>query len=413
MRILHFTNSTLNLDQIQSVGNGVSGSGGWMAALLGKISEQADLELVCASFGKERSVQTSPNGRITSHVLPIKKSGLICPVKQKLRLCRDLVGECKPDLLHIHGTENAYGLITARNMVKTPAVISLQGLLGPYSEWYHYFGNRSLMDILRMHRWMEPLALRGHGWAYWDIRKRAKREKEIIQGNRFFMGRTMWDRAYLHSSNVKAQYFNEPRLLRGAFWGAHWKLENAQSHRILFTNAGAPRKGVEVLFEAIGLLRCHYPDIEVAIAGAISRRSGYGMYVRRKMSELGDTVVELGALNAEQMAHELTRSHAFVSCAFIENNANAICEAQLIGMPVVSTYTGGVPSIIEEGRTGLFYPTGDVPMLASRLRQIFEDDALAVRLGEQSHATASQRHEPDSIVQQVLSVYKEILRKTE
>ena len=130
------------------------------------------------------------------------------------------------------------------------------------------------------------------------------------------------------------------------------------------------------------------------------------------MNEFGDAVAELGPLNADEMAQELSKSHVFVSASFIENNANAICEAQLIGMPVISTYTGGIPSLIEEGRTGLFFPTGDAPMLAARLREVFENDAIAVRVGEQGRIAARQRHDPGTIVEQVLSAYEDVLRKS-
>jgi len=254
--------------------------------------------------------------------------------------------------------------------------------------------------------------MRGHCWAYWNIRKRAKREKEIIQGNRFFMGRTTWDRAYLRKLNPSSSYYHEPRILREPFWHKRWELSQARRHRVAFVNAGHPRKGVEVLLDAVKVLQPDFPNILVSIAGIVSKRSGYGRYVHRRLNELGKAAIKLGPLNSEQMVDELVRSHLFVSASFIENNANAICEAQLVGMPVIASYTGGVPSLVEEGRTGLFFPTGDVPMLAARIRQVFEDDELAVRLGRQAHNVACKRHNPDVIVQQVLNIYEDVLSKT-
>ena len=156
----------------------------------------------------------------------------------------------------------------------------------------------------------------------------------------------------------------------------------------------------------------HFPDIQVGIAGGISRRSGYGRYVRGRIAELGNAAIELGQLNAEEMVKELVNSHVFVSPSFIDNSPNAVCEAQLLGMPVISTYTGGVPSLIEDGRTGLFVPTGDAPMLAARLREVFEDDSLAVQLGSQAHEVAVRRHDPDAIVHEILTAYEQVLGKS-
>ena len=153
MRILHFMNTPLSIDELKSGGKQLNTSGGWMAALLGRMLKDTDFTFACVAFGKVKKVQMSHDDRIDCFVVPGDLVGR--SLDHTLRVCRDLVGQWKPDLIHIHGTEAAYGLLTARGMVKCPAVISLQGLLGPYSEWYRYFGNSSVMDIVRMHRWLE------------------------------------------------------------------------------------------------------------------------------------------------------------------------------------------------------------------------------------------------------------------
>lgn len=406
MRILHFINTPFSIEQLQSGGAGIKTPGGWITALLGRMLQERDIHLACASFGSKKIVQESSNKKIYSFVIP---KGWRQNV-DGLGNCRDLVNEWKPDLIHIHGTEEAYGLLTARGMVKYPTVISLQGLLGPCSEWYHYFGNRSLMEITRMHRFLEIPALRGNLIGFLNIRRAAKREKEIIQGNHFFMGRTAWDRAYINALNPSAVYFSENRMLRDAFWHKQWSLNEAQRHRIVFTNPGRPRKGTEILLDAVKLLQRQFPDIKVCLVGTISRRNGYGRYLRKLIDSMHGVAVELGALNAQQMTEELSKSHVFVSPSFIDNSPNAVSEAQLMGMPVISTYTGGVPSLIEDGCTGLFFQTGDVPMLAAKLREIFENDDLAVRIGSKAREIAVQRHEPNMIVKQVFSNYDAVLK---
>ena len=353
MRIFHFMTTPLDINELRSGGKGVHGSGGWMAALLGRMLKDTDCSFACAAFGKTEKVQVSRDDRIDCFLVPGGWIGR--SAGQGLRLCRDLVRQWRPDLIHFHGTESAYGLLTARGMVACPALISLQGLMGPYSEWYHYFGNNSLSEIIRMHRWMEIPAMRGHWMRFWNTRKIAKREREIIAGNRFFMGRTAWDRAYIRALNPSAQYFHGGELLRDAFWRKRWNIGRARKRRIVFTNAGGyPRKGIEMLLHSVKLLQSDYPDIEVGIAGGISQRSGYGRYLRGRIAELGNAAIELGPLSAEEMVKELISSHVFVSASFIDNSPNAVCEGQLVGMPVISTYTGGVPSLIEDGRTWAF-----------------------------------------------------------
>lgn len=411
MRIFHFINTPFSIDQLQTGGKQVNSGGGWAAALVGGMFVKTDFKFACAAFGNSSKLQCTSNDRIDSFVMPQGKGENGASLDRLLRKCGDLVNEWKPDLIHIHGTEGLFGLLTARGIVNYPAVISLQGLLGPCSEWYRYFGNRSLMDIFRMHWLPEIPLLRGQWIMFRNIRNNAKREREIIAGNRHFMGRTEWDRAYVRAHNPSAAYYHEGRMIREPFWRNEWKIEDMKRHRVIFTNARHPRKGAELLLDAAKLLQSDYPDIQVCIAGGIPSRTGYGRYIRKKISEASN-IVELGALNAEQMTAELTKSHVFVSPSYIDNSPNAVSEAQLVGMPVISTYTGGVPSLIEDGRTGLFFPTGDAPMLAARLRQVFENDALAIQLGNQSHETAARRHEPDTVIRGIVKIYEDVLSKS-
>ena len=193
-----------------------------------------------------------------------------------LRRCAAIVREWQPDLVHIHGMERFYGLLTARKLIQTPTVISIQGLLSSYSEWYHYFGNKTVGDIVQMHRWMEPFVLRGPLWGLHKYRQSAATEREIIHGNFNFLGRTLWDRAHVMAINPLSTYYTVGEVLRQPFWDSQWELKKCRRHRVIFTHAGHPRKGTEVLLDVIPLLKPDYPDIQVCIAGNISHRSGAG-----------------------------------------------------------------------------------------------------------------------------------------
>jgi len=404
MRVLNFLNVPFSPEQIRSGGAEVSTSGGWMAALLDRLLDVTDLEICAVAFGDDVGTRTAVDGRLTTVVLPQSAAG----TARGLAMCRKAVEAWGPDLIHIHGTENCFVGPTGVAGGRVPVLVSIQGLLGPCSEWYRYFGNRTLADIVRMHRVLEIPALRGHWMEYLTLARMARAERATIRENRFFMGRTAWDRAYIRAHNPGARYYHGGELLREPFWNARWDVAAASRHRIIFTNGGHPRKGAEVVFEAARLLRPDYPEVEVVVAGRISQRNGYGRYIRRRMRELG-CARELGPLDAVEMARALAGSHVFVSPSFIENSSNACCEAQLLGMPVVCSYTGGMPSLVQEGRTGLFFPTGDAPMLASRIREVFESDDFAQRLGAAAREAARRRHDPETVVSGIVEAYRDIV----
>jgi colanic acid/amylovoran biosynthesis glycosyltransferase len=54
----------------------------------------------------------------------------------------------------------------------------------------------------------------------------------------------------------------------------------------------------------------------------------------------------------------------------------AFIEAQAMGTPVVSSWTGGVPEAVSDGETGLLAPERDYVTLAAHLKRFLEDETF-------------------------------------
>jgi glycosyltransferase involved in cell wall biosynthesis len=72
-----------------------------------------------------------------------------------------------------------------------------------------------------------------------------------------------------------------------------------------------------------------------------------------------------------------------------------------------------MPSMVQEGKTGLHFPPGDAGVLAYQLRKVFLDDELARGLGRQARAMALKRHDPQTVADRIMEVYRQVLIKTE
>jgi len=83
----------------------------------------------------------------------------------------------------------------------------------------------------------------------------------------------------------------------------------------------------------------------------------------------------------------------------------------MLGVPVVASLVGGLATLIEHGRSGLLYQADAPYMLAAYVRKVFEDDALATAMSSRAQKTMHDRHDPDAIVRQVLSIYEETSRE--
>jgi glycosyltransferase involved in cell wall biosynthesis len=94
--------------------------------------------------------------------------------------------------------------------------------------------------------------------------------------------------------------------------------------------------------------------------------------------------------------------------SYIDNSPNSLCEAQILGLPVVATYVGGIPSLIAEGETGYLVPANDPYQAAYHILQLYKNPALNRKMGERAKEIAKVRHDKMRIIQQIMNVYSNI-----
>ncbi len=102
--------------------------------------------------------------------------------------------------------------------------------------------------------------------------------------------------------------------------------------------------------------------------------------IERRIAELNltDHVRSVGFV---PMTELLPQAHALVLCSKIENLPVSILEAMAWMRPVIATRVGGIPDLVEHGRTGLLVPAGDEGALADALRRLIEAPERAAAMG--------------------------------
>jgi glycosyltransferase involved in cell wall biosynthesis len=406
MKILWFTNGPLPAVG-RHLGDGRSSSGHWMQMLLDQLIPRGDLQLEVASvYPGFPDLDFEENGVRYFVLSQPKIPHIFFHTRQRdLDRCAALIRERKPDVVHIHGTERFYGLLAARKMIDCPAVVSIQGLLTACET--AFFGALTARDIWKSDRLIELATMRGVYWMQRKFALGARREKEILAGVDRFLGRTEWDRAHALAANPNATYHHVDELLRPPFYNSRWSLDSCDRHTVIFTNVGAPYRGTETLLEAMTIVRRNFPNVRLRLAGNLSEKRGYDHFVRGMISKLDlwRSIDLLGYLKADVMAEQLAQAHVFALPSFVENSPNSLCEAMSVGTPSVSSYTGGIPSLIEQGQSGLMFPPGDAPMLAASIERMFTDNELAQRVSRTARAAALIRHSPTRVVSQLLEAY--------
>jgi glycosyltransferase involved in cell wall biosynthesis len=120
------------------------------------------------------------------------------------------------------------------------------------------------------------------------------------------------------------------------------------------------------------------PRLRLLLVGDGPERAMIEPLIRRL--ELGDRVQLLGTRT--DIPRLLAASDLALLSSISEGIPLVLIEAMAARLPVVSTEVGGIPEIVDPGRTGLLAPSGDAPALAHHLIRLANDPSDRFEMGE-------------------------------
>lgn len=116
-----------------------------------------------------------------------------------------------------------------------------------------------------------------------------------------------------------------------------------------------------------------------------------------------------GFLGREQLADQF-KTATFLALPSLEDNCPmVVLEAMAAGVPVVAARIGGVPDLIESGKTGLLCDPGRPEDFCTQVGRVLAEPELAKRLAENARSEALRRFHPRVIARQHLEIYREVL----
>jgi N-acetyl-alpha-D-glucosaminyl L-malate synthase BshA len=95
----------------------------------------------------------------------------------------------------------------------------------------------------------------------------------------------------------------------------------------------------------------------------------------------------------------------------LESFCLSILESMTFGCPSAAFAVGGIPEVVEDGRSGVLVPFGDTAALARRVEALLADPALRAALGTASRVRAAALFSADRIVGQYVNHYRQLCRK--
>lgn len=174
---------------------------------------------------------------------------------------------------------------------------------------------------------------------------------------------------------------------------------------ILCPSRLAPEKGQTHLLTALALMSRHRDDFVCWFAGEGPSR--FTLETEARRLRLRDRALFLGS------RADIRALMAFADMVVVpsvqDNLPFVVMEAQAAGKAVVASRTGGIPEMVENGRSGLLVSPGDARELAAALSLLLNNPELGRTLGRQARSRAVRRWDGSRMVADILGVYEELM----
>ncbi len=377
--------------------------GGWLQAEAKLLMENRKVELyACFADRKSRVLKKVYDGSMTHYAIPRIIPSLFVYDSTMEQYFDRIITEVKPDFVHIHGTENTIGLAAMKSHPELTYVVSIQGVLT-------YIAKHECSTIPYWAKWsLSPFVfLKRNGAGV--MRKRhltgSRNELETIKRAQYILGRTSFDKTFAQNYGSQAEYVLSREHLRDSFYASSWNYYLCQKQTILFGGGVSPLKGLHSVLQAMPDILRKYPQAQLRVIGGKLPEtvfmSGYGLYIKRLISKysLEENVEFLGSLEERDVVNEMKKANVFVSASSIDNSPNMLGEAMLMGVPCVASYVGGIPDMVENGKSGILYQHDAPYMLASAVKDLFDSEEFAKRISEGAKARAEVLHGENNINQ--------------
>lgn len=168
-----------------------------------------------------------------------------------------------------------------------------------------------------------------------------------------------------------------------------------------------PVKDLATLVRGFAAAREGHPELKLIIAGEGPERPA-----------LEALAEELGVRGAVTLAGWLDDMEEFYSALDINTLSSlsetfpyALTEGAAYRLPTVASAVGGIPRLIEDGKTGFLFAPGDWEKLGARLAQLASDPGLRERLGAAVHERAAREFSVEATCREQRAVYEEILER--
>lgn len=414
MKVLWFSNTPANSEYYL---NNKTIGGGWLQSLDTAIQNEIDLHV---AFYYPKVSKSFKYGNTTYYPIAHKnwkfnsiKNSILNLIENETdtELFLGIINEVKPDIIHIHGTENPFASIITK--VNIPVAVSIQGNITVYRHKFfsgieQKFSREKPFNI----NLLRYVLKKSFFQSYLLMKKMEKRELTNLLNTKYILGRTDWDRRIAKTMTNNAMYFHSDEMLRDVFYEKKWANSTITNKLIIHSTTGNNfYKGFETICQVAQILKNKNIPFSWQIAG-LTKNDSIVQAVKLKLGSSNfpeNELIFLGKLEEKQLVEKLCEANIFIMASHIENSPNNLCEAMILGIPCIATFSGGTSSLLIDKENGLLVQDGDPWSMAGAIMETMENYQTAISMGLSARQKALKRHDKNSIVNELISIYNKII----
>ena len=184
----------------------------------------------------------------------------------------------------------------------------------------------------------------------------------------------------------------------------YFKNKNHCGINVLFLGRLSKRKGTYDLLYSIKIQKNFFIDknVKFFICGD-GDVDNVQSYVRKY--KLNDVVSVPGWVSGKEKLSYLSKADIYVLPSYNEQMPMSILEAMGFGLPVISTFVGGIPEMVTPGENGILIEAGDKKALTAALKELSGDSKKRERMGKKSLSMVAEKFDSKVIIEQLIKIY--------
>jgi glycosyltransferase involved in cell wall biosynthesis len=171
------------------------------------------------------------------------------------------------------------------------------------------------------------------------------------------------------------------------------------------------QKALDVLIEAVALLRPQFPEIVALIVGGTTTQPDETERLSAVAKQVGvDSAVRFLGTRSD-IPELLAAMDIALTTSDYEGSPLSVMEYMEAGLPVVATRVGGVPDIVVDGETGIIVPPRDPAAVAREVGRLLKHADEARRMGEAGRSRRRAEFDLAVTVRRVEELYEELYER--